>query len=152
MLYTDIWVSMGTELGSARREAELGPYWINESLVKMGESELFYILEHKGRHNIFVPRRHKGEKRGDNQGGGGQRKHDEVEGLPASATINPGRFFERERDGMREQNWFNRGLRGWHGCDKQKETKETTAGRRDRKCPLFSWLSYVQSLLGLSLV
>src|SRR5206468_3856800 len=34
VLYTDIWVSMGREGEEARREAELGPYWINESLVK----------------------------------------------------------------------------------------------------------------------
>src|SRR5205085_193701 len=39
VLYTDIWVSMGTELESARREAELGPYWINESLVKLAKPE-----------------------------------------------------------------------------------------------------------------
>jgi ornithine carbamoyltransferase len=39
VLYTDIWVSMGTELESARREAELGPCWINESLVKMAKPE-----------------------------------------------------------------------------------------------------------------
>lgn len=35
VLYTDIWVSMGTELESARREAELGPYWINDSVVQL---------------------------------------------------------------------------------------------------------------------
>src|SRR5207247_2538426 len=35
VLYTDIWVSMGKEGDEARREAELGPYWINESLVKL---------------------------------------------------------------------------------------------------------------------
>src|ERR1700686_1910514 len=29
VLYTDIWVSMGKEAEEARREAELGPYWIN---------------------------------------------------------------------------------------------------------------------------
>jgi len=38
VLYTDIWVSMGTELESARREAELGPYWINDSIVKLAKS------------------------------------------------------------------------------------------------------------------
>ena len=35
VLYTDIWVSMGKEAEEARREAELGPYWINESVVKL---------------------------------------------------------------------------------------------------------------------
>ena len=35
VLYTDIWVSMGREAEEARREAELGPYWITESLVKL---------------------------------------------------------------------------------------------------------------------
>jgi ornithine carbamoyltransferase len=34
VLYTDIWVSMGKEAEEARRQAELGPYWINESIVK----------------------------------------------------------------------------------------------------------------------
>ena len=34
VLYTDIWVSMGKEAEEARRQAELGPYWINESVVK----------------------------------------------------------------------------------------------------------------------
>jgi len=38
VLYTDIWVSMGKEGDEARREAELGPYWINESLVKMAKA------------------------------------------------------------------------------------------------------------------
>jgi ornithine carbamoyltransferase len=37
VLYTDIWVSMGKEGEEARREAELAPYWINESLVKMAK-------------------------------------------------------------------------------------------------------------------
>src|SRR3954470_7963967 len=37
ILYTDIWVSMGREGEEARREAELGPYWINESLVKLAK-------------------------------------------------------------------------------------------------------------------
>src|SRR5437588_8649122 len=37
VLYTDIWVSMGREGEEARREAELGPYWINESLVKLAK-------------------------------------------------------------------------------------------------------------------
>jgi len=37
VLYTDIWVSMGREGEEARREAELAPYWINESLVKLAK-------------------------------------------------------------------------------------------------------------------
>lgn len=39
VLYTDIWVSMGKESEEARREAELGPYWINESVVKLAKSD-----------------------------------------------------------------------------------------------------------------
>ncbi|PYJ40836.1 MAG: ornithine carbamoyltransferase [Verrucomicrobia bacterium] len=39
VLYTDIWVSMGTELESARREAELGPYWINETIVDLAKPD-----------------------------------------------------------------------------------------------------------------
>jgi ornithine carbamoyltransferase len=39
VLYTDIWVSMGKEGEEARREAELAPYWINESLVKMAKPD-----------------------------------------------------------------------------------------------------------------
>ena len=39
VLYTDIWVSMGREAEEARREAELAPYWINESLVKMAKPD-----------------------------------------------------------------------------------------------------------------
>jgi ornithine carbamoyltransferase len=39
VLYTDIWVSMGKEGEEARREAELGPYWINEELVKLAKPE-----------------------------------------------------------------------------------------------------------------
>ena len=39
VLYTDIWVSMGKEAEEARREAELGPYWINESVVKLAKPE-----------------------------------------------------------------------------------------------------------------
>jgi ornithine carbamoyltransferase len=38
VLYTDIWVSMGREAEEARREAELGPYWINEALVKLAKA------------------------------------------------------------------------------------------------------------------
>jgi len=39
ILYTDIWVSMGKEAEEARREAELGPYWINESIVKLAKPD-----------------------------------------------------------------------------------------------------------------
>jgi ornithine carbamoyltransferase len=39
VLYTDIWVSMGQEGEEARREAELGPYWINQDLVKLAKPE-----------------------------------------------------------------------------------------------------------------
>jgi len=39
VLYTDIWVSMGKEAEEARREAELGPYWINESVVKIAKPD-----------------------------------------------------------------------------------------------------------------
>lgn len=39
VLYTDIWVSMGKEGEEARREAELGPYWINQELVKLAKRE-----------------------------------------------------------------------------------------------------------------
>ena len=39
VLYTDIWVSMGKEGDEARREAELGPYWINEPLVKLAKPD-----------------------------------------------------------------------------------------------------------------
>jgi ornithine carbamoyltransferase len=39
VLYTDIWVSMGKEGEEARREAELGPYWINEALVRMAKPD-----------------------------------------------------------------------------------------------------------------
>src|SRR5438270_6149679 len=39
VLYTDIWVSMGKESEEARREAELGPYWINESVVKLAKPD-----------------------------------------------------------------------------------------------------------------
>ena len=37
ILYTDIWVSMGMEAEEARREAELGPYWINHDVVKLAK-------------------------------------------------------------------------------------------------------------------
>ena len=39
VLYTDIWVSMGQEGEEARREAELGPYWINQELVKLAKPD-----------------------------------------------------------------------------------------------------------------
>jgi ornithine carbamoyltransferase len=39
VLYTDIWVSMGKEGEEARREAELGPYWINEALVRRAKPD-----------------------------------------------------------------------------------------------------------------
>ncbi len=39
VLYTDIWVSMGMEADEARREAELGPYWINEAVVKLAKPD-----------------------------------------------------------------------------------------------------------------
>jgi ornithine carbamoyltransferase len=39
VLYTDIWVSMGKEGEEARREAELAPYWVNESLVKLAKPD-----------------------------------------------------------------------------------------------------------------
>lgn len=39
VLYTDIWVSMGMEAEEARREAELGPYWINNELVKLAKPD-----------------------------------------------------------------------------------------------------------------
>src|SRR6266487_3372487 len=43
VLYTDIWVSMGKEGDEARREAELGPYWINESLVKLAKPDVLVM-------------------------------------------------------------------------------------------------------------
>lgn len=39
VLYTDIWVSMGKEGEEARREAELGPYWINHELTKLAKPD-----------------------------------------------------------------------------------------------------------------
>ncbi len=39
VLYTDIWVSMGKEAEEARRQAELGPYWINDSVVKLAKAD-----------------------------------------------------------------------------------------------------------------
>jgi ornithine carbamoyltransferase len=43
VLYTDIWVSMGKEAEEARREAELGPYWINESVVKLAKPDVMVM-------------------------------------------------------------------------------------------------------------
>jgi ornithine carbamoyltransferase len=43
VLYTDIWVSMGKESEEARREAELGPYWINESVVKLARPDVLVM-------------------------------------------------------------------------------------------------------------
>jgi len=43
VLYTDIWVSMGKEAEQARREAELGPYWINESVVKLAKPDVLVM-------------------------------------------------------------------------------------------------------------
>ena len=39
VLSTDIWVSMRKEPEEARREAELGPYWINDSVVKLAKPD-----------------------------------------------------------------------------------------------------------------
>jgi ornithine carbamoyltransferase len=39
ILYTDIWVSMGKEGEEARRQAELGPYWVNQDLVKLAKPD-----------------------------------------------------------------------------------------------------------------
>ena len=43
VLYTDIWVSMGKEAEEARRQAELGPYWINESVVKLAKPDVLVM-------------------------------------------------------------------------------------------------------------
>src|SRR3982751_756373 len=39
VLYTDIWVSMGQEAEEARRQADLGPYWINQALVRQAKPD-----------------------------------------------------------------------------------------------------------------
>src|ERR1700736_3054436 len=39
VLYTDIWVSMGKEGEEARRQADLGPYWLNQSVVKLAKPD-----------------------------------------------------------------------------------------------------------------
>lgn len=43
VLYTDLWVSMGRESEEARRQAELGPYWINEAVVKLAKPEVLVM-------------------------------------------------------------------------------------------------------------
>ena len=43
VLYTDIWVSMGKEAEEARRQADLGPYWINQALVKQAKPEVLVM-------------------------------------------------------------------------------------------------------------
>jgi len=43
VLYTDIWVSMGKEAEEARRQAELGPYWINHSVVKLAKPNVLVM-------------------------------------------------------------------------------------------------------------
>jgi ornithine carbamoyltransferase len=43
VLYTDIWVSMGMEAEEARREAELGPYWINSEVVKLAKPDVLVM-------------------------------------------------------------------------------------------------------------
>ena len=43
VLYTDIWVSMGQESETARREADLGPYWINDAVVKLAKPEVMVM-------------------------------------------------------------------------------------------------------------
>src|SRR5947208_9248265 len=43
VLYTDIWVSMGMEAEEARREAEIGPYWINNELVKFAKPDVLVM-------------------------------------------------------------------------------------------------------------
>jgi ornithine carbamoyltransferase len=43
VLYTDIWVSMGKEGEEARRQAELGPYWINQDLVKLAKPDVLVM-------------------------------------------------------------------------------------------------------------
>jgi len=43
VLYTDIWVSMGREGEEARREAELGPYWVHDSIVKLAKPDVLVM-------------------------------------------------------------------------------------------------------------
>src|SRR3984893_3246003 len=51
VLYTDIWVSMGKEGEEARRQAELGPYWVNQPLVKQAKPDVLVmhcLAAHRG--------------------------------------------------------------------------------------------------------
>jgi ornithine carbamoyltransferase len=43
VLYTDIWVSMGKEGEEARRQADLGPYWVNQALVKQAKADVLVM-------------------------------------------------------------------------------------------------------------
>jgi ornithine carbamoyltransferase len=43
VLYTDIWVSMGQEAEEARRQAELGPYWIDDKLVQTAKPNVLVM-------------------------------------------------------------------------------------------------------------
>src|SRR3954469_234579 len=43
VLYTDIWVSMGQEAEEARRQADLGPYWVNQALVRQAKSDVLVM-------------------------------------------------------------------------------------------------------------
>ncbi len=43
VLYTDIWVSMGQEAEEARRQAELGPYWIDDKLVQKAKPNVLVM-------------------------------------------------------------------------------------------------------------
>ncbi len=43
VLYTDIWVSMGQEAEEARRQAELGPYWIDDNLVRKAKPNVLVM-------------------------------------------------------------------------------------------------------------
>ncbi|MFL6515673.1 MAG: ornithine carbamoyltransferase [Chthoniobacterales bacterium] len=43
VLYTDIWVSMGQEAEEARRQADLGPYWVNQSLVRQANPDVLVM-------------------------------------------------------------------------------------------------------------
>jgi ornithine carbamoyltransferase len=43
VLYTDIWVSMGQEAEEARRQAELGPYWVDDKLVEKAKPDVLVM-------------------------------------------------------------------------------------------------------------
>src|SRR5256714_6363356 len=43
VLYTDIWVSMGKEAEEVRRQADLGPYWINQTLVRQAKPDVLVM-------------------------------------------------------------------------------------------------------------